>query len=253
MKQFIALALALCLTNLQAKEIYATFTVHAKQTANLAFNYSGIIKDIHVDIMSVVKKDQILATLVSDDLVASNNASKVTLKYAMSDYKRHQDLYQKKLIDKALLDKYSMAYEAAKAQIKLEKTIYDKTILRAPFDGVITKRMIELGDVVSGQMIKTAFNIQSEHARILVVEFDQKYNNDVKIGDAFLYKVDGDDNQYQGKIYRIYPVVNTANRKIGLQVIAKDLKVGLFGEGKIITAADVNRLSNINPVTESQE
>jgi RND family efflux transporter MFP subunit len=248
MKKIIALVLVLCFTNTQAKEIYATFTVHAKQGANLAFNYSGIIKELHVDIMSVVKKNDILATLVSDDLVATNNASKVTLKYANLDYKRHQDLYKKKLIDKSLLDKYAMAYEAIKAHIEIEKTLYAKTILRAPFDGVITKRMIELGDVVSGQMIKTAFNIQSEHARILVVEFDQKYNSDVNIGDTFLYKVDGDDNQYAGKIYRIYPEANSNNRKIALQVIAKDLKVGLFGEGKIVTSGDKN-----NSVKESQE
>ncbi|PKG97078.1 efflux RND transporter periplasmic adaptor subunit [Paraglaciecola sp. MB-3u-78] len=248
MKKIIVLALVLYFTNAQAKEIYATFTIHAKQGANLAFNYSGIIKELHVDIMSVVKKDDILATLASEDLVATNNASKVTLKYAILDHKRHQDLYQKNLIDKALLDKYAMAYEAIKAKIDVENAIYDKTILRAPFDGVITKRMIELGDVVSGQMIKTAFNLQSEHARILVVEFDQKYNSDVNIGDTFLYKVDGDDTQYEGEIYRIYPEANSDNRKIALQVIAKDLKVGLFGEGKIITSDDSN-----NSIKASQE
>jgi membrane fusion protein (multidrug efflux system) len=181
-----------------------------------------------------------LATLASEDLVATNNASKVTLKYANLDYERHKDLYKKNLIDKSLLDKYAMAYEAIKAHIEIEKTLYAKTILRAPFDGVITRRMIELGDVVSGQMLKTAFNIQSQRDRILVVEFDQKYNSDVNIGDTFLYKVDGDDNQHEGEIYRIYPEANSDNRKIAVQVIAKDLKVGLFGEGKIITVADGN-------------
>ncbi|GAC17804.1 efflux RND transporter periplasmic adaptor subunit [Paraglaciecola arctica] len=248
MKKIIMLALVLCITKVQAKEIYATFTVHAKQGASLAFNYSGIVEELHVDIMSVVKKGQILATLANDDLVATNNASKVTLKYAILDHERHKDLYKKKLIDKALLDKYAMAHEAIDAKIALENAIYNKTILRAPFDGVISKRMIELGDVVSGQMIKTAFNLQSEHARILVVEFDQKYNSDVKIGDTFLYKVDGDEKQYESKIYRIYPEANNDNRKISLQVTANDLKVGLFGEGKIITSGDNN-----NSVTESQE
>ena len=80
------------------------------------------------------------------------------------------------------------------------------------------------------------------------VEFDQKYNTDVNIGDTFLYKVDGDENQYEGEIYRIYPEANSNNRKIALQVIAKDLKVGLFGEGKIITSDKED-----NSVQESQE
>jgi multidrug resistance efflux pump len=172
----------------------------------------------------------------------------VTLKYAILDHERHKGLYSQKLIDKALLDKYAMAHEAIDAKIALENAIYEKTILRAPFDGVISKRMIELGDVVSGQMIKTAFNLQSQHARTLVVEFDQKYKSVVKIGDTFLYKVDGDDKQYEGKVYKIYPEANSDNRKISVQVLASDLKVGLFGEGKIITSDDSS-----NSVTESKE
>ncbi len=220
--------------NLQAKEIYATFTVYAEQKSDLAFDYSGTIKSISVDIMSRVKKGDMLATLNSDDLIATMNISKVTLKYAESAYHRQKNIFSKKLTDQTQLDKYESAYETIKAKIELEKTILAKTILRAPFDGVITERMIELGDVVSGQMIKTAFNIQSEHRRTLVVQFDQKYNNEVNIGDTFIYKVDGDNREHKGTIFRIYPAANTNNRKVAVQVAAFDLKVGLFGEGKII-------------------
>ena len=238
------LLLTLLLTTfstVQAKEVYATFTVFAKKSADLAFNYSGIVKEFNVDIMSVVKKGDVLATLISDDLIATNNASKVTLKYAKLDYERYKELLKKKLIDKAQLDRYAMAYDAIKAHIKLEGTIYAKTILRAPFDGVITKRMIEVGDVVSGQMLKTAFVIQSTHKRILVAEFDQKYTNDVKIGDAFIYHVDGDDREYKGKVFRIYPTVNEKTRKVSVQVAANDIKVGLFGDGIFITSDSADK------------
>jgi len=232
--------------NISAEEIYATFTVYAQKSAKLAFNYSGIVKEINVDIMSVVKQGDVLATLISDDLIATNNASKVTLKYAKLDLERYQDLFNKKLIDKSQLDKYAQSYDAIKAQIELEKTIFAKTILRAPFDGVITKRSIESGDVVSGQMLKTAYEIQSEHNRLLVVQFDQKYNTKVKIGDAFNYTLDGDDRQLQGSIFRIYPTTNTENRKVAVQVLAKDIKVGLFGEGYIVT-------TNIESDTQASE
>lgn len=236
MKKIIIILLAILSTSIQAKEVYATFTVFAKKSADLSFNYSGIINEFRVDIMSVVKKGDVLATLINDDLIATNNASKVTLKYAKLDFERYKELLKKKLIDKAQLDKYAMAYESIKAHIELEKTIYAKTILRAPFDGVITKRMIELGDVVSGQMLSTAFVIQSQHDRILVAEFDQKYSNHVKIGDPFIYKVDGEEKQRKGKVYRIYPTVIESSRKVAVQVAAKDIKVGLFGDGVFITS-----------------
>lgn len=241
MKKLLPILMLLTFCNLQAKEVYATFTVYAKKSADLAFNYSGIVNDFKVDIMSIVKKGDVLATLINDDLVATNNASKVTLKYAKLDYERYKELYKKKLIDKGQLDKYAMAYESIKAHIDLEKTIYAKTILRAPFDGVITKRIIELGDVVSGQMLSTAFVIQSQHMRILVVEFDQKYTNDVKIGDPFIYTVDGETKKRKGKVYRIYPAVNSKTRKVMVQVAAMDIKVGLFGEGIFITSDADNK------------
>jgi RND family efflux transporter MFP subunit len=244
MKNTILLVGLILSLNINAEEVYATFTVYAQKSAKLAFNYSGIVKEINVDIMSVVKQGDVLATLISDDLIATNNASKVTLKYAKSDLKRYQDLFNKKLIDKSQLDKYAQAYDAIKAHIELEKTIYAKTLLHAPFDGVITRRMIEIGDVVSGQRLTTAFEIQSEHNRLLVVQFDQKYNNQVKIGDVFNYSLDGDDRQLHGTIFRIYPTANTENRKIAVQVLAKDLKVGLFGEGYIVTADTVSDKAN---------
>ena len=135
MKKIVLIICLVLSLNINANEVYATFTVYAQKSAKLAFNYSGIVKEINVDIMSEVKKDDVLATLISDDLIAINNASKVTLKYAESDLKRYQDLFNKNLIEQSQLDKYALAFDAIKAQIELEKTIFSKTILHAPFDG----------------------------------------------------------------------------------------------------------------------
>jgi len=228
---------------LLASEVYATFTVHAKKAANLAFTYSGIIKHYNVDIMSRVKKGDVLATLVNDDLIATINASKISLKYAKSDYQRYKNLLKQGLIDIAKFEKFALQYESIKAKIVYEDSINAKTILRAPFDGVITERMIEEGDVVSGQTLKTAFTIQSEHQRTLLVEFDQKYSADVNVGDVFVYKVDGDSNEYSGTVYRIFPAANIQTRKVSIQVNARDFTVGLFGEGKIIASGLSNKSS----------
>ena len=56
---------------------------------------------------------------------------------------------------------------------------------------------------------------------------------------------------HKGKVYRIYPTVNKDNRKISLQVIARDLKVGMFGEGKLITSDEANQ-SQAKPQAKPQ-
>ncbi len=111
----------------------------------------------------------------------------------------------------------------------------DKTFLKAPFDGVIYEKSVEVGDVVSGQMITTVFKIQSKKSRKLILEFDQKYHKVIKIGDVFNYQIDGDTKQYQGKISKIYPYANTKTRKIKAEVLVQDFIVGLFGDGYITT------------------
>lgn len=229
----IILGLMIVIFSLHAEEIYATFNVQADKSANLAFSSSGIIDKISVDVTTKVKKGEVLAKLHNDDLKAQLNITQTALKYAQLDYDRQRKVQS--IIDEAKFDQFAFKYENAKAQLKFQQALLDKTFLKAPFDGIIYEKAIEVGDVVSGQMITTVFKIQSKHSRKLILEFDQKYHQFIKIGDDFTYKIDGDTKQYQGKISKIYPYANTKTRKIKAEVLAEDFIVGLFGDGTITT------------------
>ena len=219
--------------SLAASEIYATFNVEASKSASLAFDASGVIKNVAIDISQTVKKGMILASLDNSDKKANLDSAKTVLKYAKKDYDRQVAV--KKLIDESKFDSYAFKYENAKNQLAFQQAMYNKTFLKAPFDGVIFFKDVEVGDTVSGMMLKTVFKIQSKDERKLIVEFDQKYNKDVKVGDRFNYKIDGDTKTYSGIISKIYPLADSNNRKIQAEVQAKNIMVGLFGDGVIIT------------------
>ncbi|WP_309496256.1 efflux RND transporter periplasmic adaptor subunit [Sulfurovum sp.] len=218
---------------LNAEEIYATFDVQAEQSAALAFSSSGIIEKISVDIGSRVEKDALLAELLNDDIEAMVDVTRIALKYAKSDYERQEKVKQH--INESVFDSFAYKYDNAKVQLRYQETLLDKTYLRAPFDGIITSKKVEIGDVVSGQMITEVFDIQSLKERKLILKFDQKYHNKVKIGDSFKYKVDGDDSTYTGTIYKIYPTIDSQSRKMLAEVKAQSFPVGLFGDGYITT------------------
>ncbi|MEN8727339.1 MAG: efflux RND transporter periplasmic adaptor subunit [Sulfurovum sp.] len=218
---------------LNAEEIYATFDVEAEQSASLAFSSSGIIGKMNVDIGSKVNKDALLAELLNDDIKAMVEVTTIALKYAKSDYERQEKVKQH--INESVFDSYAYKYDNAKVQLQYQKTLLDKTYLHAPFDGVITAKKVEIGDVVSGQMITEVFDIQSLKERKLVLKFDQKYHKKVKVGDSFKYKVDGDDTIYTGIIYKIYPTIDSRSRKMLAEVKAESFPVGLFGDGYITT------------------
>jgi len=232
----IILIIFILVSMLQAQKIYATFDVVAQQSANLAFTASGTVKSVNVDIGSIVKKGDTLAILDNSDIKALLDKTKIILKFAKRELDRQKKI--KKLIDASRYDKVLSDYESAKAAVAYQKALYDKTFLKAPFDGIIYDKAIEVGDAVSGMMLKTVFKIQSLHKRKLILQFDQKYHDKVKVGQKFRYKVDGDDKVYEGVISKVYPYANYQNRKIKAEVIAKDFTVGLFGDGYILVDED---------------
>jgi len=229
----ILLGLILILNFVHAQEIYATFNVEPLQDAKLAFISSGIVSRVNVEIGSYVKKGEILAQLENSDIKAMLDIATTTLKYAQKDYQRQIKI--KDLIDEAKFDAVANRYENAKNQLAYQKALYNKTFLRAPFDGVIYAKEIETGDAVSGMMLKTVFKIQSKSQRKLILSFDQKSHKLIKVGDAFKYKVDGSSKIYSAKISKVYPRINAKNRKMRAEVKAKGFITGLFGDGFIVT------------------
>ncbi len=227
----IFLVLVLLVVSIEADEIYAPFTVEAKQSANLSFTSTGIVNSLLVDISSEVKKGDTLATLDNSDLKASLDIAQTRLKYAKKEYNRQVKV--KRLLEASKFDNFANKYESAKAQLALQQSMFDKSILKAPFDGVIYERLVEVGDAVSGALLRTILKIQSTHKRKLVIDIDQKYWRVLKIGANFRYTLDGDTQEYRGKISKIYPIANSQNRKIRAEVETSDFMVGLFGEGYI--------------------
>ena len=224
--------LLLLVVVLNADEVYSTFNVEADKSASLAFDAGGIVKKVVVDISSIVKKGEVLAVLNNSDIKAMLESAKTTLKFATRDYNRQLKI--RKLIDASKFDGYAYKYEDAKNKLAYQQALYDKTFLRAPFDGVIFSKDIEVGDTVSGLMLKTVFKIQTNSERKLILEFDQKYWKRVKLGQTFKYSIDGDDNTYEGIITKLFPQANSNNRKIKAEVQARGFLVGLFGDGYII-------------------
>lgn len=242
----IILGLMALVASLSATEVYATFNIEAKQSANLAFYSGGIVDKIFVDVSSIVKKGEKLVELQNDDLKASLRIAKasledaeVSLKFAKRDYERQ--LLIKDLIDEAKFDQYELVYEKAKvatsqakANLAYQQSLLQKSAVYAPFDGVIFEKSVEVGDVVSAMMLTTVFKIQSKKERNLILEFDQKYWKIVKVGDEVRYSVNGDESSYIGRISKLYPHANSDNRKIKAEVEVSGFMVGLFGDGYIV-------------------
>ena len=241
----ILIVLLLMSLHVMAGSIYATFDVEPTKSANLSLTSGGIIEYMGVDIGSHVKKGDTLLYLDNSEINASLelakvrlNLAKINAKYAKRSFERFEKV--KNVIDEGEYDRYAANYERAKSQVqeahlsvKLKQTQLAKTILKAPFDGIIYDKLAEVGDAVSGGIIKTLLKVQSDNEVKLLLHVDQKYWKSLQKGLLFTYSVDGDDKHYTGTVSKVYPTANANNRKIIVEVPANNILPGLFGEGEI--------------------
>lgn len=230
---------------LMGAEIYATFTVEPQKESKLALEVAGVVRQIHVDIGDKVSKGQTLLSLDTQqetlDVKLAQNAlslSRLSYKYANNSYQRYLQI--KNVIDKEQFEKVELdkklkytTIDQSTNSLKRAKILLSKRTLKAPYNGVITAKYIEVGDGVSGTP-QTLFTMISYPNVKLLLSFDQKYWKRVKVGETFKYKIDGESTEREGKIAKIYPVVDSKNRKLQAEVMTKAIMPGLFGDGQII-------------------
>ncbi|MCE3038424.1 efflux RND transporter periplasmic adaptor subunit [Helicobacter anatolicus] len=224
---------ALCSVNMAlALDVYAVFNIKAVQDSKLALDTSGIVEVIKVDVGSVVKKGDVLLGLANQDKVAQSTSVEQQYIFAKNQYQRYQKTGG--AVDKNTLEQYYSNYKKLESDYKYYQSMVHKTILKAPFDGVIAEKNIELGDGV-GSTNTTLFRLVS-HSKKFVIEFDSKYINHVKVGDTFYYSIDGGADKKAVVITKIYPTINDSTRKISAEAVADtNMVAGTFGDGFIRT------------------
>ncbi|PCJ16741.1 MAG: hypothetical protein COB02_15330 [Candidatus Cloacimonadota bacterium] len=143
-------------------------TVKAHREAKLSFQMPGNISYIIAKEGTKVKKGTILAKLDDRDFKFSLDALKAQLKSAQLSKKRAKNLYSQKVATQEFLDKALTAYDVIQAKVNKGLKDLEKTVLKAPFDGIITKRYMErFQEVGNSQKV-----ILLQDISILDIDFD---------------------------------------------------------------------------------
>lgn len=224
------IAALLSFSILWGEDVYAIFNIEAVKDSNLTLDSSGIVSEMLVDVDSVVKKDDKLLSLANKDKIAQANSIKQQYLFAKKQYERYSKTGG--AVDKNTLDNYYFNYKKLEADYAYYISLLDKSILKAPFDGVIAERKIDLGDGVAANNT-TLFRLVS-HEKKMVLQYDSKYIDKVKVGDEFEYSIDGNGQKKVVKITKIYPTIDDTTRKVTAEaVVGDDMTPGLFGDGYI--------------------
>jgi RND family efflux transporter MFP subunit len=121
--------------------------------------------------------------------------------------------------------------QASEASMKLADRQLRDTEIRAPFDGYVEKRLVNLGELVKSQM--PVMSVVRVDPLKVIAEIPEKMAPWIKDGQPVQLHVDAyPDKTFIGKVSRISPAVNTATRAFPFEALVpnKDalLKPGTF-------------------------
>jgi len=216
--------------SLFAEEIYATFDVVSEKKSELGLPISGIVATLNINVGDRVKKGELILSLNNTQEKNEYESARKNAEHSLKIYERYAKISD--LIDKEKMENYLYDKDIARLNAQNKEIILKKTELIAPYDLVVTKKYIDLGSIVLASQTKLIDVIALDDVK-LVLKFDEKYWQKVKVGQTFIYKVDGSDKNYEGKITKIYPTILNETRQMEAEVKAKDLIPGLFGNGTI--------------------
>jgi RND family efflux transporter MFP subunit len=189
-----------------------------------------------------VKKGSVLVQLDNELLktdVAKATASK---EQAEVDLSRVKKLLPKKISTEEEVAKAQTILDLAIAEEKRQLTRLQRTTIKAPIDGLITKRLYEPGDMIPPQ--SHIHSIIDPSSLRLKASLAERWIPLVKPNQAITLQIDAlGDRSFIARIVRIHPTINASTHKgiieIQLKPVPDGARVGQFARATIeLKAAD---------------
>jgi len=188
------------------------------------------------DIGSSVKKGDILAEISAPEIdqelsqaVAARVQAAASADLAKSTADRWKSLRQKDAVTQQDLDERISAYSqaeanlaAADANVRRLRNLSGFNQVVAPFDGVLTRRNVDVGDLVNagnGGTGQALFSVAQVDPLRLYIYVPQVYANQVKVGDAVTVTLaERVGEQYRGTVARTARAIDTATRTMQVEI-----------------------------------
>lgn len=228
-------------TRYLTREISAVGSLRARDSVLMRAETSGRITSIEFQEGLAVEKGQVLIRLDDSVVKARFQEAKAKLRLANSQYRRSQQLSQQGFISSQARDEASSQLAVAQASVALAQAELDKTIIRAPFDGLVGLKNISVGDYLSPGIELVAI----EAVDPLDVDFriPEHYLSRIAVGLPITIRLDSFPNQsFKGAVGAISPVVDATGRSLLLRAHVPNsemtLRPGLFARVTLALGAD---------------
>lgn len=209
----------------------------AVHQVNVTSDVSGRITDILFTAGARVTKGTPLVQLFDKPDQGDLASFKAQAKVAELSLDRAKQLASRQFGPQATVDQAQAAYDQANAGIAKTEAIISQKLVRAPFDGVLGVRHVEVGQfLTAGTQIVSLTDLSTLFANFTVTEKD---SGKLAVGQVVRVEVDAYPGKtFDGKITTIEPQIATDTRNIRVQATIQNpegiLKPGMFATTTVV-------------------
>src|SRR5229473_354304 len=220
-----------------AQEIILPGNVQPFITSPIYARTNGYLRKWYVDIGAHVKQGQLLAVIETPEVhqqleqsLSNLNTAKANLALAEITKNRYQGLLKTNAVSQQDADNASGTYnankaivEANQANVKQLQALQSFEKIYAPFDGIVTARNTDIGDLInsgSNSAAKTdLFHIAQPGKLRVYVNVPEEYSQGIKPGmTADLSLAEFPGRKFQGKLVRTSEDINLTTRTLLIEI-----------------------------------
>ncbi len=221
-------------------------TLEAERWIDVRARRSGQVIALLKEEGDPVRAGTVLARLDADAAQISVAQREVAYREAEQRYEREDALFQRNLGSRQTYESAKTQFESAKAQLDQAKLDLSYTAIKAPIEGIMTLRNIEVGNMVTNnQVVASVAKFDPLLARIQVTEKDF---GKITVGQTARITVEAaPEREFTGTVKMISPVVDpeSGTVKVTVEIPRIDeslLRPGMFASVYIITETRRNTL-----------
>ncbi len=219
--------------------ILATGQIEAVQSIEVRPAIEGRIVEILAREGREVRKGTALFRIDDAELRAEAARAEADRDLARQSLSRTRDLLAQEASSRAELERAEATSRGSAAQVDLLNVRLGRTVIRAPFSGVVGQRTVSLGDyVTTSSKLATLQTVSPQRAAFQVPE---RYADQLKRGQRVTFQVAAlPGRQFSGVVDFVDPVVQLPGRTITVKAQVpnrgRELQPGMFIEVRLATA-----------------
>ena len=220
-------------------------TVKASEDANLSPEEGGVVKEWKARKGQSVKKGDLVILLRDEVMKAGYDAAFAQFKMAELNLEKQRKVFDEQGISELQLKNMEYTRDAAKANADLMKARWERTQIRAPFDGIVDNIIPNEGDFAPpGVPVARVVNTSTVKIQ---ADIPEMYSGSISIGSTGIVTIDAlPGDTLRGKVSFVGSTVSSSNRALQIELVLpnpfRKIKSEMVAKVKVLRETKQNAL-----------